>query len=264
MNKVCVLIIIVLAFVSVKSQQLIDGESLDNIQIGKSTIYEVIANYGSDYKLKKNSDYSNVLVYEKLGLGFYSCQADSKQEIFAIVMQPPFSVQTSKGIVLGKSTFKELYELYGKWSMNSAGFEYEDIGFYFDTHSEVFEGFESDNMNFAQAKKPAIEPSVPLQNQSYSTNDNLLISSNLITQSNNSSNVLNNNSIQNNQSDNYSISQNKMSNNNSNASKSKNKTNEEKEFKSEIELWGNKIVNKIKLIEKGRLRQCHVDFRIRN
>lgn len=264
MNKACILLIILLALSSVKAQYLVDGERLDSIQIGKSTVYDVIANYGADYQLKKHSDYSNALVYEKLGLVFYSCQADPDQEIFAIIMQSPFNVQTSKGIVLGKSTFKDVYERYGRWEKTSAGFEYEEVGFYFDTYSEVFDGFESDNRNFAQAKKQTIQTTSSAQTSTGSIDNNSVILSNPIVLTNNNYNVSNSISNQNNQSDNNTVNVNIEIKNNSNSSNSNNKSTEDKELKSEMKSWGNKIVKKIELIEKGRLRQCYTDFRDKN
>ena len=261
MRKVSVLIIMLLASFSLKAQYLVDGESLDSIRIGKSTIDDVIANYGPDYNLKKYSDYSNALVYEKLGLIFYSCQDDPKREIFTIVMQSPFNVKTSKGIILGKSTFNELFEAYGKWNKNSAGFEYEKIGFYFNTDAEIPEKFESDNMNFAAVEKQSGKTVVNLENISPSENEDFTVESDLAVESDDSDSVSDDDSNENDQSDDNLVTQNNEISIIANSSNADKNPTEDKEFNSEIKKWGNKIVKRIELFEKGRLRQCHVDFR---
>ncbi|MGI8670840.1 MAG: hypothetical protein ACR2J3_13500 [Aridibacter sp.] len=105
------------------------GERLDGIIIGKSTADSVIANYGEDYKLINYSGYSYQMIYKKLGLGFYYCQNDPNKEIFSVEIKSPAKAVTSKGIRLGKSTFKDVFRLYGEREEESVGFEYVGISF---------------------------------------------------------------------------------------------------------------------------------------
>lgn len=113
-----------------------EGESLDSINIGKSTMDDVIAFYGADYKLIKHREYSYEMVYKNLGLSFYSCLNDPNKEIFSIDIQAPFKATTAKGIILGESTFEDIFRVYGKWEKNSMGFEYEKEGLYFNYETE--------------------------------------------------------------------------------------------------------------------------------
>jgi hypothetical protein len=118
----------------------IEGQSLDGIMIGKSTADDVIAAYGKDYKLIAHNGYSYEMIYKKLGLSFYYCQADTDKEIFVVEMEAPAKITTRKGITLGKSTMGEVWDLYGEWEENSMGFEYGKDGMYFhfeeDTEGE--------------------------------------------------------------------------------------------------------------------------------
>ncbi len=237
------------------AQELVDGERLGNILIGKSTIYDVINTYGQNYKLKKNTDYSNVLFYEKLGLAFYSCQADPKQEIFVILMQAPFKVTTEKGIELGKSNLGNLYRKYGRWRETSSGYEYEETGMYFITQKEFWTDFEEDNKNFAQAKvtnlaknsiENVVENSLSDENAINSTNNEI---------SENKTNIQTNN--QNiNSSINNSININSNNNQNSSLNNSSKERKEKDEFLSDLKKVKNKVIQQIELIEKGELRQC--------
>jgi hypothetical protein len=257
------IITILFLFASTNAQELVDGEKLGNIQIGKSTIYDVIGLYGQDYKLKKNTDYSNVLVYEKLGLSFYSCQADSEQEIFVVVMQPPFVVKTQRGITLGKSTFQDLFKKYGRWSETSAGFEYEEIGLYFDHQIESWYDFEDDKFNFAQRKSgdgkfSAIEKvegsSEVLQDNKVLQDDK--VENNALNTNNNrlNSDVNQTNSL--NANSQFSVESNSINNSSNNRlNKPKNKS-EEDLFLDSFKKVKKKVVTHIELIEKGGLRQC--------
>jgi hypothetical protein len=262
--KKLLIVFIFCSSVSIHAQEFVDGERLGSIYIGKSTIYDVIGTYGQDYKLKKHSRYSNTLVYEKLGLLFYSCQADPKQEIFTIVMQPPFTVKTQKSITLGKSTFQDLFNKYGRWSEISDHFEYEEIGLYFNYEKESWSDFEEDKSNFAQQKLvdktfSAIEKN---DNRNKMLQENGLLNidetANSIQQSSNSNQTIISNS--NNQFSVDSNSRNNSSNTGANSTKDKS---EEELFLENVKKYRKKIVMQIEMIEKGGLRQCD-DFESEN
>ena len=89
-----------------------EGQGLGNISVGISTRDDVISHYGEDFKLIEHGKYSHQVVYEKLGLSFYYCYADPKQEIFIIKVKKPYEAITGKGIVLG-SLREDVIEAYG-------------------------------------------------------------------------------------------------------------------------------------------------------
>ncbi|MCD9186846.1 MAG: hypothetical protein LUM44_10455 [Pyrinomonadaceae bacterium] len=105
-----------------------EGVGIEGIRVGRSTAADVIKKFGKSYQTKKYGKYSTAIVYPKLGLAFYSCQADTKKEIFDIEMRAPFQVKTAKGIVLGKSTLEDIYRIYGK---NKDGLEYKGVSFFY-------------------------------------------------------------------------------------------------------------------------------------
>lgn len=107
-----------------------DGKSLDSLIIGKSTMDDVIAAYGNDYKLIKHKEYSYEMLYKNLGLSFYSCQADPNKEIFVIEMQSPFKAITGKGLKLGESTFADIYKIYDIRQKNRSALAFSGISFY--------------------------------------------------------------------------------------------------------------------------------------
>ncbi len=111
---------------------IVEGERFDGITIGKSTADSVTAIYGGEYKLIDHKGYSYEMIYKNLGLSFYYCQADPNKEIFVVEIEPPSKVITSKGIILGKSTFDEVFRLYGETTESSMGFEYKGIVFHFE------------------------------------------------------------------------------------------------------------------------------------
>lgn len=105
-----------------------EGVGVEGIRVGSSTTADVIKKFGKSYQTKKYGKYSTALVYPKLGLAFYSCQADNKKQIFDIEMRAPFQVKTSKGIVLGKSTLEDIHKIYGK---KKEGLEYKGVSFFY-------------------------------------------------------------------------------------------------------------------------------------
>lgn len=241
MTKAIAVIALIFACLgTARPQTLVDGERLDGIVIGQSTISDVIARYGADYKLKKWSDYSNALVYKKLGLVFYSCQADPKQEIFSIIMQAPFEVTTQKGIVLGKSTFNDLFAAYGLWNETSSAFEYERTGLYFNHVPTVFSGFEKNNRDFEQVRDNAVSAAKPAPESTAVTND-----VNSDTSDDN---------IQERLVANYNVA-------NREEDEDTDEISDDEGLRRIVAEHGDKIVRQIHLIEKGRLRQCHTDFR---
>lgn len=155
---ICGLIILIcLTFANqiVRAQSLdgyvVAGERFDGITIGTSTADDVISLYGKDYKLIDHKGYSFEMIYKDLGLGFYYCQGDPKKQIFVVEIEPPSRAVTDKGIILGLSTIGDVFNLYGKTSRSSQGYQYPGINFDFEveTHEEDQED--------ARSARPAAE-----------------------------------------------------------------------------------------------------------
>lgn len=106
-----------------------DGIGVGHILIGISNRADVEARYGKKYKLVTNNDYSYRMDYTDLGLAFYYCYKDKKQRIFLVEVHQG---KTSKGIVVGESTLKDVFRIYGKQTSGGQPYiyEYEGIQFY--------------------------------------------------------------------------------------------------------------------------------------
>jgi hypothetical protein len=107
----------------------VEGKSFDGIIIGKTVADDVVSAYGNEYRSIKHKEYSYEMFYQNLGLAFYYCQNDPNKEIMSVRIQAPYTVTTSRGIILGKSTIGDVFRLYGGASETSAGFIYEGILF---------------------------------------------------------------------------------------------------------------------------------------
>jgi len=222
-----------------------EGESLDSINIGKSTMDDVIAIYGVDYKLIKHREYSYEMVYKNLGLSFYSCQNDPNKEIFSIDIQAPFKATTAKGIVLGESTFDDVFRAYGKWEKNSIGFEYEKEGLYFNFEAEEPEEPENE-ANTANSDEKTENTSFTIDGKSGTENtfiiDGQEVSSLRLGTLNNE-----NDDEEEDEENLSSVEQQE------NSDKSDADNSEEKGIKT-------KVVKFIQLVEKKGLRQCETKF----
>jgi hypothetical protein len=110
-----------------------DGAGIEGIKVGKSTSADVIKRFGKVYRWEVNKKYSFQMTYDRIGLSFYFCQADKKEEIFLIEIKAPYKGKTSKGVVIGQSTKEETEKLYGK---PHDGFEYPGINFYYNKYGK--------------------------------------------------------------------------------------------------------------------------------
>ena len=223
-----------------------DGESLNSLSIGKSTMDEVVAVYGDDYKLIKHKDYSFEMVYKNLGLSFFSCQADPNKEIFVIEMESPAKITTSKGITLGESTFADLIRIY---DLSALGDRVEFGGMYFYAGKDSREdGPEVDkNQRFVinleeEAESPAEKNTDTRIDQSNIILDGIDVSENSGDRSNN---VIEEPAEENSEVEDVSENQTERSN--------KKQADDEKQQKA-------KIVRRIDLVEKTGLRQCDDKF----
>jgi len=108
-----------------------DGIGVGEILIGVSNAADVQARYGSKYELINENDYSYRMDYRDLGLAFYYCQKDEKKRIFLVELHHGAS---SKGIVIGQSTLRDVHRLYGEETSGDQGdiSEYKGIQFYLE------------------------------------------------------------------------------------------------------------------------------------
>lgn len=106
-----------------------EGVGIEGIVVGKSTMDDVVKKFGRDYNWTTNKKYSYQMTYSRLGLSFYICQADKRKQIFDIEIKRPYAAKTSKGIILGKSTVKDIYKIYGKSRGAGIGASGEDLEF---------------------------------------------------------------------------------------------------------------------------------------
>ncbi len=110
-----------------------EGSGVDGIVVGKSTSADVIKKYGKVYRWEVNKKYSYQMTFAELGLSFYMCQNDKKEEIFLIEIKSPFKGRTTKGVTLARSTKEETEKIYGK---PIEGFQYPGIHFYYNRYGK--------------------------------------------------------------------------------------------------------------------------------
>ena len=110
-----------------------DGVGVVEILIGVSSAADVEVRYGMKYKLINKNDYSYRMEYADLGLAFYYCYKDETKRIFLIELHHGVS---SKGIIVGQSTLRDVLRLYGDEEKSSGDqpdvHEYQGIQFYIE------------------------------------------------------------------------------------------------------------------------------------
>jgi hypothetical protein len=90
------------------------GLGVDGIAVGHSTKNSVTARYGDGFQLVEHNKYSYEMNYEEQGLSFWYRFEDPNQKIFAISVRPKSRGFTAGGIVVGRSTLKDVFDEYGK------------------------------------------------------------------------------------------------------------------------------------------------------
>src|SRR4051812_27694304 len=66
-----------------------EGIGIAGITIGKSSMSDVVAMYGNDFKLIEHNGYSTEIQYADLGLAFWYCQNNPNKKIFCIEVKSP-------------------------------------------------------------------------------------------------------------------------------------------------------------------------------
>jgi hypothetical protein len=90
-----------------------EGLGIKGVYVWYSTAGDVEAAYGKDYKLVKHGWYTYELRYVLHDLSFYYCQNDPRKRIIDIECRAGFAGFTARGIVLGKSTLRDVFKAYG-------------------------------------------------------------------------------------------------------------------------------------------------------
>ena len=103
-----------------RSVYLAPGIGIDGIAVGYSTKSSVIAKYGDDFSLFTHGVYSYEMRYWDHGLSFWYRYSDSEQKIFTISVEPPCHCFTSRGIVVGHSTLKDVFKAYGETELSTS------------------------------------------------------------------------------------------------------------------------------------------------
>lgn len=128
---------------STKMQSITDGIGIGNIAVGKSTARSVIECYGDGFTLIDHNQYSLEMAFPRSGLSFYYKYGDPRQVIFSIHIEAPFRGQTTKGVVLGEHTMRDVVRLYGPpiWLTSESSktwhCEYDGIEFHSERESNV-------------------------------------------------------------------------------------------------------------------------------
>ncbi|CAN5583746.1 hypothetical protein BH10ACI1_BH10ACI1_25450 [soil metagenome] len=105
-----------------------EGIGIEGITVGTSSRSDVIEKLGKNYVRKTYGKYSYSINYAGLGLAFYYCQTDRRQEIFDIEIRAPYKAKTGKGIILGQSTLEDIYKIYGR---STNGLKYTGVNFFY-------------------------------------------------------------------------------------------------------------------------------------
>jgi hypothetical protein len=108
-----------------------DGIGVGEILVGVSSAADVEARYGMKYELINKNDYSYRMEYADVGLAFYYCHKDEKKRVFLVELHHGVS---SKGIIVGQSTLRDVFRLYGEESGSDQPdvHEYKGIQFYIE------------------------------------------------------------------------------------------------------------------------------------
>lgn len=93
---------------------LIPGQGIqgDAIKINEATILEILKRYGDNFE-KAEKDLLITYKYEKLGISFSTYPYDSNQLLREISVEFPFKAQMNNGVILNRTTWKELEATYG-------------------------------------------------------------------------------------------------------------------------------------------------------
>lgn len=90
-----------------------EGKGIDGIVIGETSQVQAIKELGEGYKIIEYNEGFTDVVYEKKGITL-CCDDDQEKTILSILFVPPNNYKTTKGIVVGINTMKDVIEKYGR------------------------------------------------------------------------------------------------------------------------------------------------------
>lgn len=99
------------------------GQGVEGITVGYSTKSSVVAKYGNEFDLIEHNKYSYEINYGDYGLSFWYRYGDQQEKIFAIAVKPKSHGFTGRGIVVGRSTLKDVFDVYGKRKLSTTSAE---------------------------------------------------------------------------------------------------------------------------------------------
>jgi hypothetical protein len=115
-----------------------EGLGVGKIYVGHSTVDDVVAAYGKTYEAVEHGAQSSEMRYANPSLSFYYCPADTLKRIFRVEARTPFAGFTARGIILGKSTARDVVKAYGEAAPKSSSandawlYEYPGIEFHIE------------------------------------------------------------------------------------------------------------------------------------
>jgi hypothetical protein len=126
-----------------KRQAIIDGTGIGNIVVGKSTAKDVVEQYGDGFRLIHHNRYSSEMSYDLAGMSFYYKFGAKRQVIVYICLRAPYKGETTKGIVLGEHTMRDVFRVYGprQWTTSEGSetfyTEYAGVEFHVEKERNV-------------------------------------------------------------------------------------------------------------------------------
>jgi hypothetical protein len=98
-----------------------EGLGVGRIYVGRSTADDVANIYGKTFETADHGARESEMRYSTLGLSFYYCRADQQKRVFRIEARAPFDGFTARGIVVGKSSARDVLAAYGNVEPSASG-----------------------------------------------------------------------------------------------------------------------------------------------
>jgi hypothetical protein len=98
-----------------------EGLGVGRVYVGRSTADDVASVYGKTFETVEHGAQGTEMRFTPLGLSFYYCRADERKVINRIEARAPFDAFTARGIVLGKSSARDVLAAYGASEPTNGG-----------------------------------------------------------------------------------------------------------------------------------------------
>lgn len=113
--------------------EITDGRKVAGLILGKSTESDVLSHLGKPDSIKEHGSYSREMVYSARGLSIFYLIADSKKQVFSVIVKAPYKLQTFNGVILNKSTMLDVRNIYGTLNWGAG----EGSGYWFSEHDRI-------------------------------------------------------------------------------------------------------------------------------